>query len=86
MSLSSYTFTKALRPVTKFLRAKDIRLLAYMDNILLMASSFQRVLRTRIQAHISTIRPKRFIFLEKSYFIPSQVRDHLRFTLDTRTT
>ncbi len=40
MSLSPYIFTKTLRLVIKVLRAKGIRVVAYMDNILLIVDTY----------------------------------------------
>ncbi len=55
-----------------------------MDDILLMASTLQECLVHRRELIVLLQRLGWFISPEKSHLDPSQVRDHLGFTIDTQ--
>lgn len=83
LSLSPYVFTKIVRPAVQYLRAKGIRVVAYMDDLLIMANSRAQCLN-HLRTTLQTLqRLGWFISPEKSAFAPSQTRDYLGFTLCT---
>ncbi len=77
-------FTKILRPAIEALRSKGIKVVAYMDDIFLMAKSSLNCLKQESMLIQLLQSPGWYISPEKSHLVPDQVRDHLGFTLDTR--
>ena len=67
-----FIFTKITKPLAAFLRAKGIRLIFYLDDILVIASSMEECLRLRDLA-LDTLQRAGFIInWKKSSLIPAQ--------------
>ena len=78
-----FFFTKLLRPVVSFLRLRGIRLIVYLDDILIMASSAEKATRDlqvvlRILAHLGFI-----INMKKCLTTPTQMIEFLGFILNS---
>jgi hypothetical protein len=85
LSLSPLVFTKILRPVLKWARTRGIRISAYLDDILIAASTKQEA-----EEHTRVVQRQleRLGFLikeSKSTMTPTQCIEHLGFRIDTRT-
>jgi hypothetical protein len=83
LSLSPLVFTKILKPLLTWARKKGIRVVAYLDDILIMASSHQQSIE-----HTTIFRQKLeeigFLIKEsKSSLTPSQTITHLGFNINT---
>ena len=78
-------FTKLLRPVVAFLRTRNIRLLIYLDDILLVASS-PLILRQHTNIVINLLQDLGFIInFEKSILTPTQILEFLGFIINAVT-
>ena len=78
-------FTKLLRPVAARMRRKGIRLLIYLDDILVMARG-EVTLRRHLAEVVETLSGLGFVInLKKSLFNPTQDIDFLGFRVDSRT-
>ena len=78
-------FTKILKPVVAYLRKQGIRLVVYLDDILLIASSKQECIR-HLNKAIILLTSLGFVINEgKSCLVPSQQIQFLGFMLDSRT-
>ena len=78
-----FFFTKLLKPVVSFLRLRGIRLIVYLDDILIMASSAEKATRDLqvvlwILAHLGFI-----INLKKCLTTPTQMIEFLGFILNS---
>ena len=84
LASAPWVFTKLLRPVAGMMRRREIRMIIYLDDILVLsqeATSLRRDLGTVAQ----TLTQLGFtINSKKSIFEPSQVLDFLGFSVDTR--
>lgn len=83
LSLSPLVFTKILKPLLTWARKLGIRVVAYLDDLLIMASSRQESLN-----HTALFRQKLeeigFLVKEsKSTLIPTQSISHLGFNINT---
>ena len=85
LTSSPRVFTKILRPLIKLLRAKGIRVVVYLDDLLIMARTKEELLRHTdslircLQDHGFTINQK------KSCLTPSHVIDYLGFQVDSKS-
>jgi hypothetical protein len=78
-------FTKLLRPVVAFLRTRNIRLLIYLDDILLVASS-PLILHQHTSVVINLLQDLGFLVnFEKSILTPTQILEFLGFIINTVT-
>ncbi len=78
-------FTKLLRPVVAFLRTRNIRLLIYLNDILLVASS-PLILRQHTNIVINLLQDLGFIInFEKSILTPTQILEFLGFIINAVT-
>ena len=78
-------FTKLLKPVIAFLRTRNIRLLIYLDDILIIGSSIE-VLRDHTTLVIDLLQSLGFIInFEKSVLTPSPVLEFLGFLINSKT-
>jgi len=83
LSLSPLLFTKILKPVLTWARKKGIRVSAYLDDLIILASSVEesqqhtRMLQDKLQELGFLIKDA------KSTLTPTQRIDHLGFTIDT---
>jgi hypothetical protein len=79
LTASSKIFTKILKPIIKILRSQDHRIVAYLDDLIIMACTKQEALIctnyliTYLQDHGFIINEK------KSCLFPSQAIDYLSF-------
>ena len=85
LSSAPYVFTKLLKPVVAILRRLGIRVVLYLDDMLIMASS-----KEEARAHLATamhlLTALGFILnLDKSVLTPTQRVIFLGFCLDSRT-
>ena len=85
LSLSPWVFTKIIRPVLKWAREQGIRISAYLDDIIVAAST-----KEEAKLHTRMVREQleRLGFLikdSKSTLDPTQCIDHLGFRIDTTT-
>lgn len=84
LSLSPLVFTKVLRPVLKWARRRGIRISAYLDDLLIIASS-----REKARYHTQLVRQRLeslgFLIKEtKSTLNPTQTIEHLGYTINSR--
>ena len=85
LTASPRIFTKILRPVIKLARNMGIRLVIYLDDILIMAASKELALK-HTDLVISLLQQLGFtINLEKSRLLPSQVVEYLGFQINSRS-
>jgi hypothetical protein len=76
-------FTKILKPVVAFLRERGIRLVIYLDDVLIMASSKDLVLQ-HLHLVIGLFTSLGFLVnAEKSVFLPSQEIEFLGVIIDS---
>lgn len=87
LSSAPWCFTKVLNPVVEFLRARGIRMIVYLDNLLLMASC-PRQLTAHLQMAVFLLQDLGFVINErKSLLQPAQSVTFLGFIIDsTRST
>ncbi|XP_056380443.1 uncharacterized protein LOC130275879 [Hyla sarda] len=85
LSSAPWCFTKLLRPVVALLRARGVRLIIYLDDILLMAQSLSRI-HLHIQWTLSLFSNLGFIInMEKSILSPSKELEFLGFLINTQS-
>ena len=78
-------FTKLLKPVVSYLRLQGIRILVYLDDMLLMAQSVN-VLETHVQTTIRLLCCLGFILnIKKCQTTPSQTIEFLGFLVNSRS-
>ena len=83
LSSSSRIFNKAIKPMIAFLRAMGIRLLIFLDNILIMASSHKLAVQ-HTDLVIQVLASLGFVInFPKSIFIPSKVLPYLGFEVNS---
>lgn len=84
LSSAPYMFTKLTKPVASLLRTLGMRIVLYLDDMLLVAESTELVRRMLATALELLVCLGFVINLEKSVLIPSQKLEFLGFVLDTR--
>ena len=78
-------FTKLLKPVVAYFRTRNIRLLIYLDDILIIGSSV-KILREHTAQVIGLLQNLGFIInFEKSMLTPSTTLEFLGFLINSRT-
>lgn len=78
-------FTKLMKPVVGMLRKTGVRLIVYLDDILIMAESKQFV-NQHAQLVLGTLENLGFVVnYEKSVMIPSPQMEFLGFLVDSTT-
>ena len=78
-------FTKLLKPVVAYLRTRNIRLLIYVDHILIIGSSVE-ILREHTGLVIELLQNLGFIInYEKSLLTPTPVLEFLGFLINSKT-
>ena len=78
-------FTKLLKPVITFLRTRNIRLLIYLDDILIVASDI-KTLKEQTGQVLDLLQSLGFIInFEKSVLTPFPVMEFLGLLVDSRT-
>ena len=78
-------FTKLLKPVVAYLRTRNIRLLIYLDDILIIGSSVQ-ILREHTALVIELLQNLGFIInYERSLLTPTPVLEFLGFLINSKT-
>ena len=83
LSCAPWAFTKVLKPVAAFLRSLGVRLIVYIDDILVIGKSPDEV-RNHVEALIALLEGLGFIVnMEKSVLTPSQHIEFLGLQLDT---
>ena len=83
-SLSPITFTKVVREMVKFFRAKGIRLVAYLDDFLAMFPSREEAITVRDQVILPTLLRLGFLAEDsKSVWEPCQRLEMLGLVLDS---
>lgn len=84
LSLAPLVFTKVLRPVLRWARSKGIRIFAYLDDLLIAASSKEQSARhtALVQAKLQELGF--LIKSSKSHLTPTQKLQHLGFLIDTK--
>lgn len=83
MCLSPYAFTKSLRPVVETLRNKGIRIVAYMDDLIVMGRSREECAQHTHETINLLQMLGWFISREKSSLDPGQQKTYLGYLLDT---
>ena len=84
LSSAPQTFTKLLKPVVCTLRRLGIRMILYLDDMLIMAQSRHEI-RSHLASAIKLLCALGLIInMKKSVFKPAQVMEFLGFSLDTR--
>ena len=83
LSCAPWAFTKVLKPVVAFLRSLRVRLIVYIDDILVIGKSPDEV-RDHVEALIALLEGLGFIVnMEKSVTTPSQQIEFLGLQVDT---
>jgi hypothetical protein len=82
-SFSPLIFTKALKPLLRWIRRKGIRLSAYLGDLIIMTKSKQESLRHAEQVCQKMTEIGWLINFKKSSLTPSQQITHLGFTIDS---
>ena len=83
LSSALYVFTKLLKPVVGTLRQLGIRIIVYLDDMLLMAQS-KEMLKQHLATVLHTLIGLGFIInTSKSVFTPTQELEFLGFLLNT---
>ena len=78
-------FTMLLKPVVSYLRLQGIRILVYLDDMLLMAQSVTN-LEIHVQTTIQLLRCLGFVLnMKKCQTTPSQTMEFLGFLVDSRS-
>lgn len=81
-----WIFTKLVRPTIEYLKKREIRILAYMDDFILMASTLQQAISQR-KVFLGTLQKLGwFISIEKSNLLPLQKQEFLGMQINTSTT
>jgi hypothetical protein len=83
LSTAPYTFTRITRPIMHWCRAKGIRVVFYLDDILILASSAQLAEKHTILLKNMLMRLGFKINTKKSDFNPTQFFTYLGLTWDT---
>lgn len=83
LSSAPLVFTKMLRPVIRYLRARGIRLMAYLDDIIILARSREESLRITREVRCLLESIGWLINYEKSSLVPSTSIEYLGFLVDT---
>ncbi len=85
LATAPITFTKLLRPVVAYLRQQGVRLVVYLDDILLMAET-PELLQQHIQLTMSLLTDLGFILnLKKCVLTPCRRLEFLGFIVDSLT-
>lgn len=83
LSSAPWCFTKVLHPAVEFLRARGVRLIVYLDDMLLM-DQCPRVLSGHLQLAVDLLQSLGFVINEaKSLLSPAQSVTFLGFTIDS---
>ena len=77
-------YTKLMKPVISLLRKAGIRLIIYLDDILLMAETKEKLIQARDSTLFLLLNLGFVINWEKSKVNPSQVLDFLGFQIDSQ--
>ena len=82
LSSAPRTFTKLLKPVMSLIRQQGVRSIVFLDDILLMAGSKERLLR-QVQEIVQLLQLLGFVVnFEKSQLNPTQRIQYLGFEID----
>ena len=83
LSSAPWVFTKTLKPVLALLREMGVRLIAYIDDILVLVESREQA-RRQAEALVYLLQCLGFrVNTKKSVLEPAQMLDFLGFTVDT---
>ena len=84
LNSAPWTFTKLTKPIVSMLRRLGIRMIIYLDDVLLMADSAQES-RTHLRAALEILVALGFVInTKKSVFQPTQRLDFLGFVNDAQ--
>jgi hypothetical protein len=84
LSLSPLVFTKILRPVLRWARSKGIRISAYLDDLIIIAS-FKALAKEHTSLVTNLLQRLGFLInSDKSALRPTQLLKHLGFYINTR--
>ncbi|KAM4690570.1 uncharacterized protein WCC33_017974 [Rhinophrynus dorsalis] len=84
LSSAPWCFTKLLKPVVAFLRSRGIRLIIYLDDMLIMSQD-RSLLSTHVHWTIRLLTDLGFLInWTKSQLIPSQRMEFLGFVVDSQ--
>ncbi|XP_056373902.1 uncharacterized protein LOC130267762 [Hyla sarda] len=85
LSSAPWCFTKLMRPVMAVLRSRGVRLIIYLDDILIMARTRDQIL-LHVHWAVSLLEELGFLLNEKkSILIPARAMEFLGFLVDTRS-
>ena len=83
LSAAPWVFTKLLRPVTSWLRARGVRIVAYLDDFFVCGPSVEKV-RESLSVLRAILEWLGFVINdEKSVEIPTQQLEFLGFMIDS---
>ena len=83
LSCAPWVFTKVMKPISIFLRSMGVRMIVYIDDILLMGDSPNQV-ESHLQALVFLLTNLGFIInLPKSITIPTQTIEYLGLLVDS---
>ena len=83
LALSPYVFTKIIRPILQWARAKGIRLSAYLDDLLVAAATEQEAKLHTLMVRAQLEKLGFLINDKKSTLTPTRQIEHLGFRIDT---
>ncbi|XP_044146965.1 uncharacterized protein LOC122935270 [Bufo gargarizans] len=85
LSSAPWCFTKLMRPVVAWLRSRGIRLIIYLDDILLLAQDRQTLL-SHLELTSSLLTGLGFLInYDKSVLTPARIMEFLGFSVDSVT-
>lgn len=83
LNVAPYIFTKIMKEVTRYLRRKNILLVVYLDDILIIGSNKAECQSNTVMTATLLQKLGFIINIEKSQLIPSQTIQYLGFLYDT---
>ena len=85
LNIAPLVFTQLLKPVAAYLRKRGVRLILYLDDMLIIGSSVQETRRFTQMAKNLLMSLGFTIHTEKSISVPTKVINFLGFTIDSNT-
>ena len=83
LSSAPQVFTRVMTPISSIMHRHGFRLLRYLDDWLVLGSTFQDLVRARDFLFWLCLRLEVIVNLSKSSLVPTQTLDYLGMTLET---
>jgi hypothetical protein len=84
LSSAPLVFSKLLRPIVGLLRSEGIRMMAYLDDIIILASSLEESRKNTARVLALLVELGWLVNTDKSSLVPSQKMEYLGFLFDTK--